>query len=119
MSLWLSKKRKSELVELAEELGISFVLRVHQNKPGQERTLTHDSTEGHLKSDIENLISSYLDENSDTYSNDSTFAPYYDSLGPRSPTKSVSAISVLPEGTTRARRRTSRYVPGTSTREDS
>ncbi|RPA94466.1 hypothetical protein L873DRAFT_1814268 [Choiromyces venosus 120613-1] len=91
-SLWLAKKRKAELVDFAEQLG----LRV----------------DGYLKHDIENLLTDYLDTHSDEYLNDPTFSAYYDTMATRSPVKhtlSVAAISDAPL-TRSTRRRTTRYA---------
>ncbi|PWW76402.1 hypothetical protein C7212DRAFT_351514 [Tuber magnatum] len=91
-SLWLAKKRKAELVDFAEQLG----LRV----------------DGYLKHDIENLLTDYLDTHSDEYLNDPTFSAYYDTIPTRSPVKhtlSVAAVSDAPL-TRSARRRTTRYA---------
>lgn len=74
-----------------------------------------------MKSDLESLLSQYLQDNEKELSQDPTFAPYYDTLSSRSPSKRtttsiLTATDELPQ--TRTRRRTSRYVPGSTSFED-
>ncbi|KAA8895532.1 hypothetical protein FN846DRAFT_332709 [Sphaerosporella brunnea] len=100
-SLWINKKKKGELVALCDQLGLQ--------------------TDGYLKSDLESLLSQYLQDNEKELSQDPTFAPYYDTLSSRSPSKRtttsiLTATDELPQ--TRTRRRTSRYVPGSTSFED-
>ncbi|CUS09122.1 unnamed protein product [Tuber aestivum] len=91
-SLWLTKKRKTELVDYAEQLG----LRV----------------DGYLKHDIENLLTDYLDTHSDEYLNDPTFSAYYDTIATRSPVKHTLSVAAVPDAplTRSTRRRTARYA---------
>jgi hypothetical protein len=72
-----------------------------------------------LKSELELALSTHLDQHADTLKSDPTFAAYYDTLAPtRSPVKRTVKTQdrdldvSFPDGTTRSRRRTSRYVPG-------
>jgi hypothetical protein len=80
--------------------------------------LTHasDRTDGYLKSDVEEVLGNYLQKHQSELSNDSTFAPYYDTIAARSPSKSIAMREDT--GQKRPRRRTGRFVPGTSTFEN-
>lgn len=102
--MFLSKKKKSELVQLCDHLDLK--------------------TDGLKKPELEALLTTHLFENQDTLWEDPMFAGYYETLASRSPQKlreSPRLINpvdpIIPAGTTRARRRTSRYVPGTSSVE--
>ena len=64
-------------------------------------------TDGYLKSDLEGMLTTYLQANETELAADQTFAPYFETIASRSPTKQSTE--------TRTRRRTSRYVPGTTT----
>ncbi|RPA86057.1 hypothetical protein BJ508DRAFT_411626 [Ascobolus immersus RN42] len=99
MSLWLTKKRKSDLLDLADQLNIP--------------------ADGLLKSELELQLATHLDAHADTLKSDPTFAPYYDTLAPtRSPVKRTVKPKETPEldqsltEGPRSRRKTSRYVPG-------
>jgi hypothetical protein len=78
--------------------------------------------DGYLKSELESVLAQYLQENEKELSQDPTFAPYYDTIASRSPSKRNTASSFLSVADevpqTRTRRRTSRYVPGTTSFED-
>ncbi|KAF8457626.1 hypothetical protein BDZ91DRAFT_767235 [Kalaharituber pfeilii] len=101
MSMWLSKKKKGDLVALCEQLNLR--------------------SDGLKKPELENLLATYLYEHQSTLWDDPTFSQYYETLAARSPhklrasPKLINPIDpVIPEGTTRSRRRTSRYVGGSS-----
>ncbi|KAI5779233.1 hypothetical protein EDC01DRAFT_621512 [Geopyxis carbonaria] len=88
-TMWLNKKKKGELVALCDHLGLE--------------------TDGYLKSDLENILTEYLEAHQNELSTDSLLAPYYDTvISTRSPIKSTAAHHELPEK--RTRRRTSRYT---------
>lgn len=71
---WLARQRKSDLVELAREIGIT-------------------SLDGLKKSDIEQQLDNFLSQNANRFSSDSRFTSYFNSRARQSPIKRESDVT--------------------------
>ncbi|RPB28948.1 hypothetical protein L211DRAFT_249550 [Terfezia boudieri ATCC MYA-4762] len=100
MSMWLSKKKKADLVDLCDELGLR--------------------TDGLKKPEIEQNLKQYLYQHESKLSTHPSFSSYYETLA-RTPNKRGSpqppvfinpVDPILPEGTKRERRQSTRFQPG-------
>lgn len=98
--MWLSKKKKADLVDLCDELGLR--------------------TDGLKKPEIEQNLKQYLYQHESKLSTHPSFSSYYETLA-RSPNKRGSpqppvfinpVDPILPEGTKRERRQSTRFQPG-------
>ncbi|KAK3351810.1 hypothetical protein B0H65DRAFT_420707 [Neurospora tetraspora] len=71
---WLARQRKSDLVELAKEIGLTGL-------------------DGLKKSDIEQQLDNFLSQNANRFSSDSRFTSYFNSRARQSPIKRESDVT--------------------------
>lgn len=132
--MWLSKKKKADLVDLCDELGLRYmplpqpsILTLFNRQASAFAELRSPKlteliarTDGLKKPEIEQNLKQYLYQHESKLSTHPSFSSYYETLA-RTPNKRGSpqppvfinpVDPILPEGTKRERRQSARFQPG-------
>ncbi|KAK3392061.1 hypothetical protein B0T20DRAFT_489195 [Sordaria brevicollis] len=111
---WLTRQRKSDLVELARDIGLTgvrfndalalselllYLRRNGQDRQGPEssprawRAASRLALDGLKKNDIEQQLDNFLSQNANRFSSDSRFTSYFNSRARQSPIKRESDVT--------------------------